>query len=253
MPIRAVVFDLFDTLVDLRTDGIELEEHAGHRIPGFVMRLYRLVTETVEVDLGDFIEQNRQVDAELRESRYARHLEVPSAMRFGLLAEKLGIGDPTLSDRLVETHMAGLRAQVREVDHHAGVLGQLASDLRVGLCSNFSHSPTARAVIDAAGLTPHLHSVVVSDDLGIRKPRAEIFRAVLDELGVSPDQALHVGDSLPADVGGAAALGIRTVWITRRVREPEQKLREWDGPAPDYRIEDLAELPELIDRADTRR
>lgn len=253
MPIRAVVFDLFDTLVDLRTESIPFEEHGGRRIPAFVMRLYRLVAEIEEVDLGVFMDVNREVDSELRKSRYAQDLEVPSTLRFGLLIERLGIDDPTLGERMVETHMAGLRAQVREIDHHRQVLSQLADGLRVGLCSNFSHSPTARTVLDAAGLSEYIHAIVVSDEVGIRKPRAEIFETVLDQLGVLPHETLHVGDSLPADVGGAAALGIRTVWITRRVRDPEETLRGWEGPTPDWRIADLAELPDLIRRADAGR
>jgi FMN phosphatase YigB (HAD superfamily) len=48
-------------------------------------------------------------------------------------------------------------------------------------------------------------------------------------------------------VGGAAPLGIRTAWITRRVRDPEAKLREWEGPVPDWTIADLAELEALVE------
>ena len=43
--------------------------------------------------------------------------------------------------------------------------------------------------------------------------------------------------------------GIPAVWITRRVRDADRRLREHTGPAPDFVIEDLAELPSLLDRA----
>ena len=66
-------------------------------------------------------------------------------------------------------------------------------------------------------------------------------------LGVGPAEVLHVGDSLRADVGGAAALGIRTVWVTRRIRDPETRLAEHEGPRPDHAIADLAELSALLD------
>jgi putative hydrolase of the HAD superfamily len=88
---------------------------------------------------------------------------------------------------------------------------------------------------------------VISDAIGIRKPRAEIFEAVLAELDVAPQEALHVGDSLSADVGGAAPLGIRTVWITRRIADREIALRAYEGPAPDCVIEDLSEIEGLLD------
>ena len=61
------------------------------------------------------------------------------------------------------------------------------------------------------------------------------------------DEALHVGDNLHADVQGAAAAGIASVWITRRVPEAERCLQEFDGPAPDFVIADLAELVQMLD------
>jgi FMN phosphatase YigB (HAD superfamily) len=69
---------------------------------------------------------------------------------------------------------------------------------------------------------------------------------VLARLGVAPEQTLHVGDSLRADVVGAAGLGIRTAWLTRRVKDPRAALEAFEGPAPDFTIRDLAELPHLL-------
>ena len=92
-----------------------------------------------------------------------------------------------------------------------------------------------------------LDALVISDAVGIRKPRSEIFEAVLAELGVAPEETLHVGDSLRADVAGARALGIHTVWITRRVPDLERALGEHEGPPPDHVIADLAEIEALLD------
>jgi len=55
-----------------------------------------------------------------------------------------------------------------------------------------------------------------------------------------------VGDSLRADVAGAANAGLRTAWITRRVRDVEAALSEHEGARPDHVIADLAELPDLV-------
>ena len=142
--------------------------------------------------------------------------------------------------------MGMLREQVRVPAHHAGLLAELASLRAIGLCSNFSHSETAIGILEQAGLARHLGAVVISDAVGLRKPRAEIFQAVLARLGVAPEQALHVGDSLRADVVGAAGLGIKTAWITRRVKDPRAALEAYQGPAPDFTIRDLAELPALL-------
>jgi putative hydrolase of the HAD superfamily len=83
--------------------------------------------------------------------------------------------------------------------------------------------------------------------VGWRKPRREIFEALLGDLGLAPGDVLHVGDNLEADVGGAAALGMRTAWLTRRVSDPSAARERYPGPPPDFTIADLAELPALLD------
>ena len=122
--------------------------------------------------------------------------------------------------------------------------------LGLALCSNFSHAPTALALLDDFGLRPYLRSIAISETVGRRKPHAEMFEVVLAELGASPEETLHVGDNLVADIQGASALGIRTAWITRRVRDPESVLsdyqRDCEGRRPDFQIRELAELLAIL-------
>ena len=244
--VRAVVFDLFDTLVDLHMERIPPAEHAGRRITGTAHRLYEALSREVDVTFDRFVEVLGETDSKFRASRYAKGLELPTEERFTAFLERLGVDRPDLVEMLTAVHMGELRAQVEILDHHADVVRALRGHVRLALCSNFSHSKTALAVLDDAGLREHLDAIVISDTGGIRKPRPEIFQQVLDELGTSPEATLHVGDNLSADVGGAGDLGIRTVWITRRISDPDARLRAHDGPAPDYTINDLAELLPLV-------
>ena len=143
--------------------------------------------------------------------------------------------------------MSALREQVRVHDHHVEVMRALRERVPLALCSNFSHTETALQVLDQAQLRGFLDVVGISDAIGIRKPRPEIFEWVLGELGARPEEILHVGDNLSADVDGAASLGIRTVWITRRVPDPDARLGAHEGARPDHTISDLSELVPLVD------
>jgi FMN phosphatase YigB (HAD superfamily) len=249
-PIRAIVFDLFDTLVDLHMERIPPVEFKGKRIASTTPALHEtLRSHVADVGFDRFAETLQAVDSEFRESRYAKGLELPTEERFAALLDRLGASADGLLDALVEIHMGALREQVRAVDHHPAVLRELREGARLGLCSNFSHSRTALRVLDEAALSEHLDAVVVSDVGGIRKPRPEIFEEVLDALGAKPEETLHVGDNIVADVSGAAALGIRTVWLTRRVPDPAKSLAAYAGPAPDYQFRDLEELLPLLSRA----
>lgn len=246
MPIRAVVFDLFDTLVDLDFESLPRAESGGRPLPPSVPALHEATRARHAISLDDFAEALAAVDVGFRESHYALDREVPTELRFETLARRLGVADPELPELLTSVHMGVFRQQVSVPAHHAKVLAELASLRAIGLCSNFSHSKTALRILEEAGLARHLGAVVISDAVGLRKPRPEIFEAVLARLGVAPEQALHVGDSLRADVVGAAGLGIKTAWLTRRVKDPHAALEAHEGPAPDFTIRDLAELPALL-------
>ena len=247
MEIRAVVFDLFDTLVDLHYENIPRPEAGGKPLPPTVPGLYEAIRSRHAISFDDFAAALAEIDLAFRDSHYALDREVPTEERFTALARRLGVADPDLPGLLTSVHMGMLREQVRVPVHHAPLLAELASLRAIGLCSNFSHSQTAVSILEEAGLAPHLAAVVISDAVGLRKPRPEIFEAVLARLGVSPGQALHVGDSLRADVVGAAGLGMKTAWLTRRVKDPRAALEAYEGPAPDFTIRDLAELPALLD------
>jgi FMN phosphatase YigB (HAD superfamily) len=247
MPIRAVVFDLFDTLVDISMSGLPQIEVGGRRFPSTAGELHAVASRHCDIGLEGFVDVLREVDLGFRESRYARGLELPTLERMQAVADKLGVDDAALPQALAAAHMRLLRGQVSLPAHHGEVLSALGRRASLALCSNFSHSETALGLLEEYDLARHLDVLVISDAIGIRKPRPEIFEAVLEQLGVRPEETLHVGDSLTADVDGAALLGLRTVWITRRVRDADAALAAHEGASPDHVIEDLAELEVLLE------
>jgi putative hydrolase of the HAD superfamily len=67
-----------------------------------------------------------------------------------------------------------------------------------------------RADVERLGVAERVDAVVLSGEVGARKPDPRIFERALSELGVDATGALFVGDRLDADVAGAAALGMTT-------------------------------------------
>jgi putative hydrolase of the HAD superfamily len=66
-------------------------------------------------------------------------------------------------------------------------------------------------VLERHDLLGHFSVFSYSDEIGYRKPDAEIFRRTLAALGIEPEQAAHVGDNPVADVRGAQGVGMRGV------------------------------------------
>lgn len=248
MPIRGVVFDLFDTLVDLRWENLPSEETSRGRLPASTREMHAAVVDFSDASFEEFASALVEGARSFAQSHFAHDREVSTLERFTDLARRLEVDAPELPERLTRIHMGMLRGQVRTLDHHVEVLASLRAEMKVGLCSNFSHSATALEVLDAGGLREHLDAVVISDAIGIRKPRREIFEETLRRLELSSGEVIHVGDSLRADVAGAQACGISTVWITRRVKDPEGSLEKHKGAHPDHVVTDLSELPGLISR-----
>ena len=81
-----------------------------------------------------------------------------------------------------------------------------AEGFRLAVVSNFDRR--LHRILDELDLASAFGAVVCSADAGARKPDPAIFRRALDELGVSPAEAVHMGDCPVADGRGAGDLGI---------------------------------------------
>jgi HAD superfamily hydrolase (TIGR01509 family) len=243
--LKAVSFDLFDTLVDLHMETLPTFVHAGRERRGTHGALHAEIARVAETSFEDFASRLADVDRDLRDSREGR--ELPTLERFQELERRLGLEVPGLPQRLTEIHMGAIRARVRPLAHHPALLTRLHAHLRLGVCSNFSYAPTAERVLEDCGLASALDCAVFSETVGWRKPRPEIFHAVLDALGVAAGETLHVGDQLDDDVRGAAAVGMRTAWLTRRIADPAAALAAQRGPAPDHVLADLGDVLRIVD------
>ena len=86
-------------------------------------------------------------------------------------------------------------------------------------------------------------AIVVSDEVGWRKPRADIFEEAIRRTGAEPRATLFVGDRADIDVVGAHGVGMDAAWIN-----PDRDPLPPGIPPPLYEIRDLAELEPIVDR-----
>src|SRR5439155_9235244 len=106
---------------------------------------------------------------------------------------------PAVAERLSLAHMAHLAAQTRLPAGHDAVLNDLGGRYRLGLVSNFDHAPTARRILADHGIARCFDPIVISDEVGRRKPHPAIFAVALRAIDVRADEALFVGDSVTDD------------------------------------------------------
>lgn len=122
--------------------------------------------------------------------------------------------------------------------------------LRLAVLSNWPLAATIDRYCDAAGWTPHLEAIIVSQRVGVVKPHPAIFEAARAALGSpSPAAILHVGDDWSADVVGAQAAGWRTAHVGGRPDDSPLPGSEADGTIyADFELRSLAELESAVDR-----
>jgi putative hydrolase of the HAD superfamily len=85
--------------------------------------------------------------------------------------------------------------------------------LKLGIISNWD--TRLRPLLRALQLDSYFDSIVVSAEVGARKPDPRIFQAAAAQMGLPPAAILHVGDSLREDVAGARAAGFQALPLTR--------------------------------------
>lgn len=207
LTIEAVLFDVYGTLIDILTDEQDPEVWARlarwlryHGLDAHAAPLRHHFFERVE---------------EMKEASREAHPEVDL---FGVFRHLLHtLGGPDAAALAPETMRL---FRVLTMQHFAPfpdalpTLRRLRQRFRIGIISDAQRlflEPELRL----AGITPWPEVCVVSSDHGYRKPDPRLFALALDALGVAPQRALYIGDSVRRDICGARAAGLTAVLLSR--------------------------------------
>jgi len=242
----AILFDLFDTLVLLDRDRlpeVRINGKARRTTAGHLHAAFRPFAPGLSLE--GFVDALFWSWQEAERIRGESYREVTAPERFGLMFGRLGLGDgrvpPEALQILLATHMRELSKAVVFPGHHAELLRALRKRHRLAVVSNFDYTPTARHILEREGVADLFETVVVSAEVGWRKPKALIFELALRRLGLGPDEALFVGDRADIDVTGAQGVGMPVAWVNRDADPLPEGLQ-----APEFEIRDLAELERIL-------
>ena len=232
--LEAVLFDWGHTLMDWVWDDALLE--AGVRAG--------LEAVGSAPDRTAVVAARYRAEAKLTDWEVPEEAEYEPLVRTMLAEGGVEVDDEALRTYLLAEHAAWAPAR-RRASMSVALLDALRDrGLKTGLVSNAMDPPwiLLRDLAEQE-LAERLDAVVFSSEIGVRKPRPEIFHAALERLGVPAERALFVGDRLYADVRGARDVGMRTVqamWF--RAEEDE------DDVEPDYRAFTQVDVLNIVRR-----
>jgi HAD superfamily hydrolase (TIGR01549 family) len=205
----AVLFDLDDTLFDHQ-----------HSTRAALTMLHARYSAFAGWSVDEFVARNNEQLEQLHLRVLAGTMGIDDAriQRFGTLFTSAGQPQPIDVIRRVAAQYRESYVAARQlVDGALDVVRTLASKRRVGVVTNNVVPEQLQKIADL-GLEPWLHTVVISDAVGVTKPAPRIFRIALDRLGVDAASAVMVGDAWGTDIAGARAAGIDAVWFNRAGR-----------------------------------
>lgn len=99
--------------------------------------------------------------------------------------------------------------------------------IKIGICSDLTTHIQHRK-LRQLGITNYVDAIVTSEEAGAEKPAPVMFKMILSKLGVNPEDALYVGDSLKKDIMGAEAEGIKALWLSNKKSENYKTISSFD-------------------------
>ncbi len=232
--IRAVFFDLYNTLAGFRPSRYEIQSTA-------------LADFGISVTQSGILRGYYLADAFMSEqnaTQPVRSLDREERSRFFAEYERR-----VLSGAGVEVsheQAAQIWRRIRTIDYSLAAFDDSVPALQacrqagmtVGLISNLDRAGDDIAA--SLGLLPHLDFIITSHDVGVEKPHPLIFEYALQRADATPNAAVLVGDQITSDINGAVNAGLHAILLDR------------DGNHKAYtahpRIETLGELPAALQR-----
>jgi putative hydrolase of the HAD superfamily len=206
--IKAIGFDLFNTLIiiepgtlihamermieSLRENGFDIEESS-------YIRDYRNAAST-------YVARARKSGKETHNSIWVSHV----LNDYGLNIQS----DDKRILKSVDDYFSAFYERVSLIPDTLEILEMLKSRYPLGLLSNFTHAPAAREILNRTGLAPYFKTILISGELGYRKPHLMVFEELAKGLGVEKGEIIYTGDDPEPDIHGASKAGLNPVWFT---------------------------------------
>jgi putative hydrolase of the HAD superfamily len=234
MPVKAVGFDFFGTLVEATAD-------ANDCIHSMCKHLHSC---GYNFEFEDFIQAYREVVSEHRKIRYEKFREVNNCIWVASTMEKMGFNTKSSDQEIVSAVKEYFNVwQLVMFPEVYDSLERINKKFKTALVSNFTDSQFLYESLKRLRIEPFFDSIIISDSYGWRKPHSKIFTHFLNSLDVKAEEAIFVGDDLEADIKGAKDSGITTVLI---IRQSNKKRKCNQDILPDHTVNSLLELEKLL-------
>ncbi|MEM2098981.1 MAG: HAD family hydrolase [Candidatus Bathyarchaeia archaeon] len=231
---KAVLLDYIGTLTNAR----------GYNLDASRVKLHRALVEAGFVTSREaFLSAYCAAHEKYRIVRYEQLREVTNAVWVAEALGRLGYEASSDDPRVKAALNIFFRDYIDTLElrpYAKRLLGKIAANCKLGLVSNFTYAPVIYASLRELGINRFFNAIVVSEEVGWRKPHEYIFQVALRRLQVKAAEAVYIGDSPVEDMEGAKAVGMKTVFVPSQfysLRDLKEIKRQ-----PDVVVEGLHEI-----------
>jgi putative hydrolase of the HAD superfamily len=243
-PVKAVIFDFIGTLTSIK----------GYNLEDSKRKLCEAIIEA-GFDVGDdcFLEAYSQAHEKYRAIRYGELVEVTNAIWISEALNNLGFKTMPEDTRIKTAVNVFFEDYINATELRPcarKTLEKVSTNHKLGLISNYTYAPVIHAGLRKLGISKFFNAILISEEVGWRKPHRRIFEAALERLKVTAEEAVYIGDHPLEDIKGAKDMGMKTVFVPSQFNAHENLVES--GQKPDLIVKDICELckelPKFLDK-----
>lgn len=227
---RNLFIDLDDTIYDFSAASRESfhetydQLHYERYFDSFEQ--YMQIYEPYNLELWRIYGEGKITKAELNRRRYLHPLET------------VGVNDPQLAKTFCHEALGRIPTKNKLVDGAMELLEYLRPKYRMHILSNgFKELQSHK--MRTSGILHYFDSLILSEDIGINKPRRELFEYALEKSGSQVSDSIMIGDMFDTDIAGAAGVGMEQIYYN-----PKEK--KGHPFTPTYEVNHLLQIKEIL-------
>jgi len=240
MVCKAVIFDYIGTLVNCRNYSMDASK----------LNLYNaLMAEGFDINENKFMATYGLAHENYRKVRYEQLKEVTNTIWVAEALCNLGFEVTADDPRIKASLNVFFQDFIDTLELREGakkLIKQAQQRGKVALISNFTYAPVIYKSLRALGISEFFSLVVVSDDVGWRKPSSHIFQTALNKLQIRASEAVYIGDSPNEDIKGAKTAGLKTVFVPSQFNTLKDLIES--KQEPDYIVKDLKLISQNLNK-----
>lgn len=218
---KNVIFDLYGTLIDIRTDESAplfwsrvadlFASHGARYLPAEIRQRYKRYCKEEKLKEMFLRPYNRYIDIDLL------HVFKKLYKYMGVHPSKTLLNDTARAFREMSIKHICLYDGVREL-----LIYLKESGRRIYLLSNAQRSFTLPE-LESVGILPYFDGILISSDLRVCKPSPVFFRALLKKYHLDPKDCVMIGNDKISDMKGAESVHIDGIYIHQDISTPVEE------------------------------